>query len=62
MQFKDAIFNRRAIKHFDARHTMTASEEKELLETTLPAPTNFKIQHWRFVMLRDADLRATPLA
>ncbi|MEO1618791.1 MAG: nitroreductase family protein [Planctomycetota bacterium] len=58
MQVKDAIFTRRAIKHFDADHQMTAEEEKELLETTLQAPTSFNIQHWRFVILRDPELRA----
>ncbi|MCC9656289.1 nitroreductase family protein [Rhodopirellula halodulae] len=58
MQVKDAIFNRRAVKHFDANHKMTAAEEKELLETTLLSPTSFNIQHWRFVILRDPDLRA----
>ncbi|MCC9642914.1 nitroreductase family protein [Rhodopirellula sp. JC740] len=58
MQVKDAIFNRRAVKHFDANHKMTAAEEKELLETTLQSPTSFNIQHWRFVILRAPDLRA----
>ncbi|MEO9591375.1 nitroreductase family protein, partial [Rhodopirellula bahusiensis] len=58
MQVKDAIFNRRAVKHFDADHKITAAEEKELLETTIQSPTSFNIQHWRFVILRDSDLRA----
>ena len=58
MHVKDAIFNRRAIKHFDADHKMSAGEEKELFETTIQAPTSFNIQHWRFVILRDPDLRA----
>lgn len=34
MQVKEAIHARRAIKHFDAGHKITAAEEKELLETT----------------------------
>lgn len=58
MQVKEAIYNRRAIKQFDADHRMTAAEEKELLEATIQAPTSFNIQHWRFVILRDPDLRA----
>lgn len=58
MEVKDAIFNRRAVKHFDANHKMTAVEEKELFEATIQAPTSFNIQHWRFVVLRDPDLRA----
>src|SRR6056297_4153816 len=58
MQVKEAIFTRRAIKQFDADHEMTAAEEKELLEATVQAPTSFNIQHWRFVILRDPELRA----
>ena len=58
MQVKEAIYNRRAIKQFDAEHKMTADEEKELLETTIQSPTSFNIQHWRFVILRDPELRA----
>lgn len=59
MQVKYAIFNRRAIKHFDASHKMTADEEKQLFETTLQAPTSFNIQHWRFIVLRATELRET---
>ena len=58
MQVKEAIHARRAIKAFDAEHKMSAAEEKKLLETTIQAPTSFNIQHWRFVILRDPELRA----
>ena len=54
----DAIYARRAIKAFDASHKITADEERKLLEATIQAPTSFNIQHWRFVMLRDPELRA----
>jgi len=49
----DAIYQRRAIKGFDAAHRMTQEEETKLLEATIQAPTSFNIQHWRFVILRD---------
>lgn len=58
MQVKESIFARRSIKHFDAEHKMTEAEERELFETMIQAPTSFNIQHWRFVVLRDAQLRA----
>ena len=58
MQVTEAIQARRAIKHFDPEHKLTAAEETELLETTILAPTSFNIQHWRFVILRDPELRA----
>ena len=53
----DAIYGRRAVKHFDPDHRLSAEEEKKLLEATIQAPTSFNIQHWRFVILRDPDLR-----
>jgi len=53
----DAIYARRAVKHFDPEHKLTAEEEKLLLEATIQAPTSFNIQHWRFVVLRDPALR-----
>lgn len=53
----EAIYNRRAVKHFDAEHKLTQEEETKLLEATIQAPTSFNIQHWRFVILRDSELR-----
>lgn len=53
----EAIYNRRAIKHFDPEHQMTAEEERKLFEAVLQSPTSFNIQHWRFVVLRDPELR-----
>ena len=54
----DAIRTRRAVKAFDPDHRLTAEEETQLLEATIQAPTSFNIQHWRFVVLRDPELRA----
>lgn len=53
----EAIYARRAVKHFDPDHRMTTEEEQRLLETTIQSPTSFNIQHWRFVILRDPALR-----
>ncbi|MEM6471481.1 MAG: nitroreductase family protein [Planctomycetota bacterium] len=58
MNTLEAIKNRRAIKHFDPEHKMTADEERRLLESTILSPTSFNIQHWRFVILRDPELRS----
>jgi nitroreductase len=54
----EAIYNRRAVKHFDKKHRLTKDEEHKLLEATVQAPTSFNIQHWRFVILRDPKLRS----
>ena len=58
MNTLDAVFARRAVKHFDPAHSMTEAEETKLFEATIQAPTSFNIQHWRFVVLRDPELRA----
>lgn len=58
MDVIDAIYGRRAVKHFDADHKMAAEEEKKLFESVIQSPTSFNIQHWRFIVLRDAELRA----
>jgi nitroreductase len=57
METLDAIYTRRAVKHFDPDHALTPAEEQKLLEAAIQAPTSFNIQHWRFVIIRDPDLR-----
>jgi len=54
-----SIYQRRAVKHFDPKHKLTPEEETKLLEATIQAPTSFNIQHWRFVIARDTNLRQT---
>ncbi|SBO42887.1 nitroreductase family protein [Cyanobium sp. NIES-981] len=58
MDVIEAIYARRSVKQFDPAHRLTAEEERTLLEATIQAPTSFNIQHWRFVILRDPQLRA----
>ena len=58
MDVIDAIYKRRSVKHFDPDHKMTEEEETKLFEAVIQAPTSFNIQHWRFVVLRDPELRA----
>jgi len=53
----EAIYKRRSVKHFDPDHRLSQEEETKLLEATVQAPTSFNIQHWRFVVVRDGDLR-----
>ncbi len=53
----EAIRARRAVKHYDAGHKLSESEEKQLFELAIQAPTAFNIQNWRFVVVRDPELR-----
>lgn len=53
----DAIYGRRAVKHFDPDHEIGDADVEKLLEAALQSPTSFNIQHWRFVVVRDSELR-----
>ncbi|NEO30030.1 MAG: nitroreductase family protein [Symploca sp. SIO3C6] len=57
MNTLEAIYQRRSVKGYDPNHKITPEEEQKLLEATIQAPTSFNIQHWRFVVLRDPELR-----
>lgn len=57
MEIKEAIKSRRSIKHFDIHYKMSAEEEAELLNLAVLSPTAFNIQHWRFVVVKDPNLR-----
>ena len=57
MHVKEAIKQRRSIKHFDTSHVMTEQEINELLSDAILSPTAFNIQNWRFVVLTDKALR-----
>jgi len=57
MKTEEAIRTRRAIKHYDANHSMTPEEVNELLSLAILSPTAFNIQNWRFVVVTDPELR-----
>jgi nitroreductase len=57
METREAIRARRAIKHFDPEHRLTDEEKRELISHAMLAPTAFNIQHWRFVVVEDPELR-----
>jgi nitroreductase len=58
MKTEDAIRARRAVKHYDANHSMTEEEINEILSLAILSPTAFNIQNWRYVVVSDKDLRA----
>ncbi len=57
MKTEEAIRTRRAIKHYDANHSMTPEEVNALLSLAILSPTAFNIQNWRFVVITDPELR-----
>ncbi len=53
----DAIYQRRAVKHYDPEHRLTEDEERKLFEAAIQAPSSFNMQPWRFVVVKDKALR-----
>ena len=57
MNTLEAIAARRAVKHYDSEHRIAEDEVRTLLSAAMLAPTAFNIQHWRFVLVHDPEIR-----
>lgn len=57
MHTLSTIEARRSVKHYDPHHRMPEEHLRQILALAMLSPTAFNIQHWRFVALKDADLR-----
>jgi len=57
METREAIRGRRAVKSYDPGHRMSDEEVRELLSLAMLSPTAFNIQNWRFVVVRERELR-----
>jgi nitroreductase len=57
METITAIETRRSVKHYDPEHRMTEAEIKQLMSLAMLSPTAFNIQNWRFVLVREPELR-----
>lgn len=57
MNVSQAITERRSVKVYDPQHQMTQVEIDQLLSLAMLSPTAFNIQHWRFVVVTDNELR-----
>ncbi len=57
MNTEEAIRARRAVKEYDANHTMSPEEIEKLLSLAILSPTAFNIQNWRFLVVDDPALR-----
>lgn len=52
-----SIVERRSVKHYDPDHQMSDAEIKKLLELAILSPTSFNMQNWRFVVIKDKEIR-----
>ncbi|HOX27007.1 MAG TPA: nitroreductase family protein [Candidatus Krumholzibacteria bacterium] len=57
MDVRRAIESRRSIQHFDPAFRLDPRVVDELLALTLLSPTSFNIQHCRYVIVDDPELR-----
>ena len=57
MQLKDAIFQRRSVKHFDPTFKIPDDDIEKILHLSAQSPSSFNLQHWRIVNVTDVELR-----
>ena len=57
MKTAEAIKARRSIKHYDASHAMSQEDIDQILSLAILSPTAFNLEHWRFVVVDDVELR-----
>ena len=53
----DAIKERRSVKNYDPNHKLTDDEVNQLLSLAVLSPTSFNMQNWRFVIVKDSEIR-----
>jgi len=53
----DAIKERRSVKHYDPNHKMTEDEINQLMSLAVLSPTSFNMQNWRFVLVKDSEVK-----
>jgi nitroreductase len=51
------IEDRRAVKNFDENHHFTDKEIEKFLSLAVLSPTSFNIQNWRFLVMKDSEIR-----
>ena len=53
----DAIKERRSVKNYDPNHKLTDEEVNQLLSLAVLSPTSFNMQNWRFVIIKNSEVR-----
>jgi len=53
----DAVRKRRSVKHYDPNHKLSDEDIEKLMSLAILSPTSFNIQNWRFVMVKDPEIR-----
>lgn len=53
----DAIKERRSVKNYDPNHKLTDDEVNQLLSLAVLSPTSFNMQNWRFVIVKNSEIK-----
>ncbi len=57
MTVTEAIRDRRSVKHYDPSDVISDADLAQLIELAKLAPSSFNMQNYRFVLVRDPELR-----
>ena len=57
MDTLEAIDARCSVKAFDTDYRMPEGDLNKLLNAAMKSPTSFNIQYWRFIIVKNANLR-----
>ena len=57
MQFRDVITERRSVRHFDAKRSVSDVDLAAILEAAVLAPSAGNVQPWRFFVVRSLEAR-----
>lgn len=57
MEFSTLARSRRSIRDYDPTHTVTDADLRAIFEDVVLSPSSFNLQHWTFVVVRDAAVK-----
>jgi nitroreductase len=62
--FFTVVNERHSVKKYDPSHKMTVEEIHELIESAQKAPSAWNLQHWKFLIIKDDEVKqkALPIA
>lgn len=57
MEFSEVVRSRQSVKQFDKNYRIPEHELKEILNEVILSPSSFNLQHWRFVVVIDQEIK-----
>ncbi len=53
MDFKDILNNRRSVKSYVSKQSISDEDLEALFEEVILSPSSFNLQHWKFIAVKD---------